>query len=75
MSFTQDDKDYLDLKFDPIKEDITELNTKFKSHDDETKKINDVQQQMIGSWNTVKYLVVPAAVGLVVSVLTWFITK
>ena len=79
MAFTKDDKDYLGLvlkaEVKPLKEGIDRLNTQMEAHDDETSKINNVQQQMIGSWNTIKYMVLPIGIGVAVSLITWYFTK
>ena len=73
--FDQDDKDYLNLLVKPLGDGIIELKQKFKDHDEETNKINDRQNQMIGAWNTVKYMILPVAIGIIVSTITWYITK
>ena len=75
MAFTKDDKDYLGLLINPIKDGLSDLNKKFKDHDEQTQRINDTQQQMLGAWNTVKYMILPILVGIIVSTVTWLITK
>ena len=79
MAFNQDDRSYIKdtigAAVNPLSKGIDLLNDQMKAHDDETKKINDTQQQMIGAWSTVKYMILPVAIALVVSFITWHFTK
>ena len=70
MSFTKEDKDYLGLMINPMKEDITELKDQFKDHDNQTDKIDRLQQQMLGALKILGWTVLPVAV----SVITWYLT-
>ena len=70
MAFTKEDKEYLGLVFNPIKEDISELNEKFKEHDNQTDKIDRLQQQMLGGIKILGWTVLP----VFVSIVTWYFT-
>ena len=71
MAFTPDDKEYLGLLINPIKEDVAELKNEFKKHDNQTNKIDLKQSEMVGMGKILLWMVVP----VVVSVVTWYITR
>ena len=71
MAFTKEDKDYLGLLINPLKDGISKLNEQMKAHDDETSRIKDTQKEMIGGIKIIGWVVVP----IFVSVITWWITK
>ena len=71
MAFTPDDKEYLGLLINPIKEDVTELKDEFKKHDNQTNKIDLKQSEMVGMGKILLWIVVPIVVG----VITWYLTK
>ena len=71
MAFTPDDKEYLGLLINPIKEDVAELKEEFKKHDNQTNKIDLKQSEMVGMGKILLWIVVPIVVG----VITWYLTK
>ena len=71
MAFTPDDKEYLGLLINPIKDDVTELKEEFKKHDNQTNKIDLKQSEMVGMGKILLWIVVPVIVG----VITWYLTK
>ena len=71
MAFTQDDKEYLGLLINPIKEDVAELKDDFKKHNNQTNKIDLKQSEMVGMGKILLWIVVPIVVG----VITWYLTK
>ena len=71
MAFTPDDKEYLGLLINPIKDDVTELKNEFKKHDNQTNKIDLKQSEMVGMGKILLWMVVPVIVG----VITWYLTK
>ena len=79
MAFTKDDREYIkdtvDTAIVPVKESIVRLQDQFDDHDDETKEINNKQQQMMGAWATVKYMILPVVFLVIGGIVTWFLMK
>ena len=71
MAFSKEDKEYLGLIINPIKEALATLNQQMKQHDDETSKIDKIQQQMLGAYKILGWTLLP----ILVSVVTWYLTK